>query len=30
MTRGIRRVKAKTAEDVKLRLFLPLEVRHVG
>ena len=30
MTRGIRRVKAKTAEDVKLRLFLPLEVRHAG
>jgi hypothetical protein len=30
MTGSIGRVKAKTAEDVKARLFMPLEAKHVN
>jgi hypothetical protein len=30
LTKSIRRVKARTVEDVKLRLFVPLEARHGG
>jgi hypothetical protein len=30
LTKSIRRVKARTVEDVKLRLLVPLEARHGG